>query len=141
MELWAALVVAVVGPLLLSWLNNRNAMQIKRQDWERQDEVAARVEAVAKAAAVNAANVDTQLKQIHTLVNSDMTAARQSELIAVEAHLATLRRNVATHGEPSDDEQTVMDNLSARADELRSILADRLAQQKAVEQMAQPTKP
>lgn len=165
---WVA-VIALLGPLLLSALNNRNSRKSKQADWERQDRVAAAAAKVAKdlaadskeiaetarqvasdlsarqtentaaldrvaeTAARNAESTNSQLHQIHTLVNSDMTAARSSELIAVEAHLATLKRNLTTLGSPSPDEQEVINNLTNRAIELRAILADRLAQQKKAE--------
>jgi hypothetical protein len=142
--LYVALVVAVIGPFLLAWLTGRQRRQEKQQEWVRQDLVAKRLEdrqididkglkEVAKQAKKNAESTDSQLHEIHTLVNSDMTAARQGELIAVEAHLAALARNVASLGPASEAERKVMEGLEERADELRRILADRLAQQKKAE--------
>jgi hypothetical protein len=135
---------AVVGPLLLSLLNNRQAMARERRAVDRQDEVAARVaeaaikaDQVARVAATVAADTKKQLDQIHTLVNSDMTAARQAELDQTRRALAVLMRLVdkdrAMGNAPSISDFEEIGRNQTRINDLEKILADRLAQLKASE--------
>jgi mannitol-specific phosphotransferase system IIBC component len=139
-----ALVVSFLAPSVLLILQGRQKAaqdvrdaakeerEFKRRKEERQadedraDEVAARVEKVATdAAAAQEANAGT-LKDIHTLVNSDMTAARTETLAAIRALL------VALTATPNADPDEVV-AAKARADELEAILADRLVAQRKVE--------
>jgi hypothetical protein len=124
-----ALIVSVIAPTLLAYLTGRQRRAEKREDWARQDKVAERVERVAKvAAAAQSANTAT-LHQIHTLVNSDMTAARTAELTTTRLLILSLKRQ-------SPDDPTVADAITtaeARATELEQILADRLVAQRKVE--------
>lgn len=84
--------------------------------------------------------IDAQARRIHTLVNSDMTAARQGELDQVRSTLIILRRVVAIAragaGEPEPGDLEEIERLAARATELEQILADRLAAARAVEDEA-----
>jgi hypothetical protein len=84
--------------------------------------------------------IDAQAKRIHTLVNSDMTAARQSELDQTRAMAAVLRRVTSlaqergTEPDPRDVEALIA--ADARVGELEQILADRLHQLRQVEDEA-----
>lgn len=60
-----ALIVAGVG-LFGQWL-------LKRQDFQRQDEVALRVAQVADQVAKTSANTDTKLDEVHKIVNQQRT--------------------------------------------------------------------
>jgi hypothetical protein len=134
-----ALIASVIAPAVLLVLTGRQeAAKEERQariraaerqaDEDRQDEVALRVEKVAQdAAAAQEANAGT-LHDIHTLVNSDMTAARTAELTATRLLVASLRRN------PDDAETSkAIEDGVARITELEQILADRLVAQRKVE--------
>jgi hypothetical protein len=83
-------------------------------------------------------SVNAQLTTIHTLVNSDMTAARQELLDQTEITLVMLRRVVADaqregDGASSEDLEAVA-KTERRVRAMRGVLADRLAQQRIVEQ-------
>jgi hypothetical protein len=120
----------VVGPIITtSILGRQKAAEIAHRE-EREDKVARRVEKVATdAAAANKATTST-LKQIHTLVNSDMTAARTAELMTTRLLIVALRRQSG-----GDDEETTAAIVAAqnRVIELEQILADRLVAQRKVE--------
>lgn len=159
-------IVAGVQVLLLAivtgWLNRRKedrdaerlaaAAQLaadlrsreKAEDYRRQDEVADRVTRVAtKAAEVAAAmtkKLDEGLEQgqrIHTLVNSDMTAARTGERDAMKLLAVSLKSQLAVNtkgGIPPLKELTdQIEYAETRIVELNQILADRLAAQAKVD--------
>jgi hypothetical protein len=87
--------------------------------------------------------IDAQAKRIHTLVNSDMTAARESERHQAQEMSVVLRRIVAlaeSHGlKPDQADVEALATAEARSTELDQILADRMAQQRIVE--AEAAKP
>jgi hypothetical protein len=135
-----ALIAGVVGPGVSALLLGRQRQSDKRQDWARQDQVAARAaeaadalvasnEEVARVAATASRIQLEKLGEIHTLVNSDMTASRTNEMNATILLAAVLRR---LH-DPTAEDSAAIDLADARITELRAILADRLIQQKAVE--------
>jgi polyhydroxyalkanoate synthesis regulator phasin len=84
--------------------------------------------------------IDAQAKRIHTLVNSDMTAARQSELDQTRAMVAVLRRVTSLAQEkgtaPDPRDMEALSTADARVGELEQILADRLHQLHQVEDEA-----
>lgn len=104
---------------------------------EKTDQVAAAAEAVAAVAVAATAETKSQLNQIHTLVNSNMTAAQQGELDQTRVTLVMLRKIVvmaATAGrDPSSEELDLIDRTERRVSELEHILADRMTQQQLVE--------
>jgi hypothetical protein len=103
---------------------------------EKADEVAAVAAQVARSvAAATKADVSethAQLKQIHTLVNSDMTAARQGELNQARLTLVMLRRIVALTEAAGRDitsaELSEIERTEQRIAELEAIIADRMTQ-------------
>jgi hypothetical protein len=101
-------------------------------------------ERVAALAAKTATSVDQQLERIHTLVNSDMTAARANELDGARLTLAALLKIIALDRdagrEPTAEDLALIEATEARIVELEQILADRHAQQQAVEQQARDAK-
>ena len=136
----AVVIAAVVGPLLLSGLNNRHRKDERAQDWKRQDEVAARLaaaqqattartEEVAAAVAESSAATDGKLDQIHTLVNSQLSTALRNELAALVA-LAALMADVieikrAGGLEPTEEALAALELTKARAAELELVLEER----------------
>jgi hypothetical protein len=81
-----------------------------------------------------------QLKKIHTLVNSDMTAARTAERTATMALVLALKHTKALglHLErtPSGAIDEEIARAEKRVEELDQILADRLAAQREVDAQA-----
>jgi uncharacterized membrane-anchored protein YhcB (DUF1043 family) len=165
--IFVAVIVSVIAPTLLAFLTNRQRITERRMDWDRQDarekadrerqeavakqaaEAAelllaeqratkARTEEVAVLAARAASATDSQLKQIHTLVNSDMTAARQELLdqtrLLVSIYRKTIEDDRAAGREATPSDLAALDAAEAKVSELQGILADRLAQQRIVEQ-------
>ena len=176
----SAVVVAAatsVTTVQLARLANRAKERDKQQDWERQDEVAARAERAVQAMAASQALIaqqsaqeardaaarllaaqqasiartdevarlaaereqaqTAQLRDIHTLVNSDMTAARREALEQTRLTLLALEKLVdldrSAGRKPADADLAAITDAKARIDELQAILADRLAQQRIVE--------
>jgi hypothetical protein len=157
----AVIVGLIAGalPMLGTWVairaNGRERRKDQQATWERDDKVAEQAEKAARlllaaqqesikrtdqvATHVSAATAatDAKLDAIHTLVNSDMTAARQSELDQTRVTLVMLRKVVALdHAAgraPSEQDMATIETTEARITELQSILADRLEQQQAVE--------
>lgn len=85
---------------------------------------------------ISRASIDSQLRQIHTLVNSDMTAARQGELNQTSVTVIVLKRLRALDeaaGRATIEDDLLIANTEARAEELRGLLADRRIQQLADE--------
>lgn len=104
----------------------------------RTDEVARLTALSAKRADEKLDQIDLQARRIHTLVNSDMTAARQSELDQTRAVVVVLRRVIAlaerTRGaEPDERDVTALSAANKRVIDLEAILADRMAQMREVE--------
>jgi hypothetical protein len=98
----------------------------------RTDEVA-RLAATSQRKTVEAlAKIDEQTQKIHTLVNSDMTAARTNERDTLVRLLAALRK--VDGGTPGELEELV--KVEKRIEELGIILADRLAAQNVVDAQA-----
>jgi hypothetical protein len=88
-----------------------------------------RVADAAQVAVETAQVTNTKLDLIHTLVNSNMTAAMQSEFDAVVRELAMMREvitlNRAAGREPSLDTLAAIKSTEDKITELRAALADR----------------
>jgi hypothetical protein len=134
-----AIFTSITAPIILARRTERQQRSDRLADYQRQDEVARLAAQAVEAQSSQAQAADWKLdslarqaERIHTLVNSDMTAARQSELDQTRVLLAVLRRVVGlskTRGqqpEPADLE--ALENAEARAAELERMLADRLHQ-------------
>jgi hypothetical protein len=147
--------VSVVAPCVLSVLTGHQARRQQAEDWARQDEVADRLTAAQHAAADKAAEaaelllesnervaeaattqtllaegVDRKLDAIHGLVNSTLTAAKESEMAAKESELAALVRLVdfvagGSDAGAIDRLDTQIAGLHTELAELRTELDDR----------------
>jgi hypothetical protein len=99
---------------------------------EAQKETISRTDEVARIAAENDRHISEKLSEIHTLVNSDMTAARTAERDGAKLLVLALKRLVAGgHGTPQEEEEIV--RVEKRIEELGQILADRNAAQAKVD--------
>lgn len=123
----------------------------KQKDWEREDEVARRVEAAADkleksdaAIAATAVQVNGKLDKlqagsevIHGLVNAGMTAAKQKELDSKRNELALMNELVdfKRHQghEPTPETLGSIKAMSERIAELQTEVQDRLDQQAAID--------
>lgn len=142
-----ALIAAIptfTTPLVMAVVNHQIARQQKQEDYARQDVVAAKAaeaaelllasnEKVAKAAKVT----DEKLDVIHTLVNSNMTAAMKSELDAITRELAMMQEVVElkrTAGkEPSTAALSSIESTKDKIKELQVEVAKRLEQDKTAQ--------
>jgi hypothetical protein len=143
-----------LSPLLMAWLTNRNRQQERAQDFARQDLVAERANLVAvdlvkrqddaaeKAATAArlllAANervaqtskmTNDKLDVIHTLVNSNMTAALKAEFDATERELTMMievveLKRLGGHL-PTVESLAAIEATRVKISELRSTLDDR----------------
>jgi heme exporter protein D len=77
-----AVLTSVVAPVLIAWQQHRNRLEEKREDRAREDEVAAKLQASQTLVSDRTDITNRKLDKIHVLVNSNMTAAMQSELDA-----------------------------------------------------------
>jgi hypothetical protein len=150
---------------LNAWVQSRKerrdaSLQAEKEerDYARQDEVAARVSSqaahtarllmaaqeetktrtdeVARLAALADERTNAQLKDIHTLVNSDMTAARTAERTATIALVVALQHTLVLNQErhlPTGTIEEEVARAQERIEELNRILADRLAAQQLVD--------
>ena len=86
----------------------------------------------AERAEASAAVRDAKLDQIHTLVNSNLTAALKDQLDARKAMLALLLETVGTKkeigAEPSADMMALIDDAQKKVAELEAVMLDRLKQ-------------
>jgi hypothetical protein len=134
---YVALIVAL-GAAFSAWWNTRSRRKDKEQDWARQDAVAAQAakaaelllvanERVAQTAEVTNGKLDV----IHTLVNSNMTAAMQAQLVALQGQLVLMNRVATLKGEagtkPNENEVAAIVAVEAQIAELGAALKDRLA--------------
>jgi hypothetical protein len=116
----------------------RLLLEAQQESIARTDEVA-RLAAIAQAeAGAKLDQLDLQTKRIHTLVNSDMTAARQSELDQTRAMVIVLERVTTlaartTGASPDPRDLAALEAARSRISDLEAILADRLAQMRIVE--------
>jgi len=156
--------VLAVGILAPAWLLSRTERihhEDREADWARQDQVAAKAEKAAadlaksqkmiadkaaEAAELLLANnervartqqeTNGKLDVIHTLVNSNMTAAMQSEFDAVARELAMMREvaalKQAAGQEPSPETLAAISATEAKLHELDAALADRAKAQARV---------
>jgi hypothetical protein len=163
--LWYAVIIAIfslISPLILARVTARNTRLDRAEDWARQDAVAAKAahaaelllasntrmaEKAAEAARLLVADnkevakttglIITKLDVVHTLVNSNMTAAMQSEYDAVKRELVLMKELIALHQsagrEPSPDALTEVKITEGKVAELNATLKDRL---KATEEAA-----
>lgn len=158
---WVALIVSLVAPavmaVLTSILTTRNRRLEKAEDYARQDAVAAQAAEAAQllvkrqdAAAAKAAEAATllvasnervaktsaetisKLDVIHALVNSNMTAAMQSEHDATVRELAMMMEVIelkrAAGREPSVEAIAAIESTRRKIVELDNILLDRSRQ-------------
>jgi len=148
---------SVTAPLILAHRTERMHREDQLADYQRQDKVAAAAAAaavaaqeaarVAQAQAVDAASklddLGAQTHRIHTLVNSDMTAARQEELEQAESLIVVLQRVIQLAKDkgimPDPSDVDALERTQRRRDQLELILADRLAQFRASETEARET--
>jgi hypothetical protein len=141
-----AVIVSVISPMIVGLMQTnqrqaeaRDRRSEKIEDWARQDAVAAQAaqaadlllqqnRKVAEAAVVTSQKLDV----IHVLVNSNMTAAMQSELDATVRELAMMREvirlNEAAGHEPSSESLSAVKATETRIAKLRAELQDRLKQ-------------
>lgn len=124
------LIVSIVSPTVLAVLTWVLRRADTREDWRRQDAVAARVAEVQTSLEASDESTNAKLDQIHTLVNSQMTAAIEAELGAVERELVLMKHvidlNVAAGRETQPESIAAVEVTQAKIDELRATLADRL---------------
>jgi FtsZ-interacting cell division protein ZipA len=144
-----ALVVAVIGPVILSILTNRQRRKEKAEDWKREDAVAEKAATAAEAlrkdnkalaeatkevaavAAESKASTDFQLERIHTLVNSNMTAQMEDSLASKKAELAALLEvgdlKQASGQKPTEEALAVIATIRTDIARKEAELEDRLA--------------
>lgn len=163
MEIWVAVLVAVivsvVAPVVLSWLTNRQRRAERIEDYARQDAVADRLtkrqnevaaQAAEAAALLLAANervaaqtaeaseaTQAQLRQIHTLVNNDMTKAIQAQYDAL-VQVVTMMRVIAglklkAGLAPDRDDAAAIEATLAQLAELGATITDRVSAAKVGE--------
>jgi hypothetical protein len=139
----SGLAVAVASPILGNWLSARERRIEKQEDYRRQDEVAAKVDqaaqratevarvaaAVATEAASTASDLQAGMKQIHTLVNDNLTNAKFGELSQARISLKVQKRLP----KPNSDDRAQLKATSTRIRELEVQLRERGIQQQLLD--------
>lgn len=134
-----AVTTAFTAPLYLARRIDRQHREDRDADWARQDMVAAQAAEAAelllqnqRAVANSTAETNSQLHVIHTLVNSNMTAAMQAEVDATNREEVMMREvmalNTAAGREITPVALAALSKTQAKIAELEAALADRLKQ-------------
>jgi uncharacterized membrane protein len=135
-----AIFASVTAPLIL--MNRTAAMhrEDRLADWARQDAVAAEAKAAAAKVAAQLQVVDQRVAEkadatndkldvIHTLVNSNMTAAMQAELDAIRREIVMMREvvalNLAAGRQPTVEALAAIEATQVKITTLEAQLADR----------------
>ena len=126
-----AVFASITAPLILAVFTARMHRQDREADWARQDILAGRAAELAK-------ETNGKLDVIHTLVNSQLTAAMQSELDAIVREVAMMLEVIALKKaagfEPTKDALAALDAAQAKVADLTAKLEDRArAQDRASE--------
>jgi hypothetical protein len=144
---------SVTAPLIFAYRTQKMHREDRLAGYERDDALAKEktVAAAAHQAEIAAIEqhdlvakvdakvdrVDAQTERIHTLVNSDLTSARQDQLDQAEALIVVLRRIIgaarAAGSAPAPADLEALDVALAHRDTLEEILADRAQQQSKAE--------
>lgn len=141
----AALIVAASSTLCAIYLArqaNTQRRAERAEDFAHQDQLAEKAseqtrrlietnEKIARRTDETARAIEGKLDVVHGLVNSGLTAAKQSELDAVERDLASLKEIVAIHrGAGREPDPATVDSVAQaerRAADLRAELIERRA--------------
>jgi len=162
------LVASLISPFVMGLLANRTAQSDRRMEWARQDQVAANV-AIAARQAEEAARLlkesnkvvaettritngkldqlESGQQQIHTLVNSTLTGAIESQATALEGQLTLMEQvnelNKAAGHRPTAEAMAALDSVKKKVTELRLTLKERAEQTRRAEQdrMRSTTRP
>jgi hypothetical protein len=142
-----ALVVSLVSPLMLARQMAETQRRLKKEDWDRQDAVAAQAREAAtllleenrKVAAtaletsqrVEASAEETalRLKKIHTLVDGGLTKEMKERLAVMITQRVLLKRLPGA----TDDDRTAIVTLESEIADLETTLAERLKQTRLIE--------
>jgi hypothetical protein len=145
-----ALIAGLAAPLsgvITVLILGRQNRQTTQQNWRREDLVAARAaeaaqaliesnKVVAEAAEENAAKTFSQLTQIHTLVNSNMTAAMEDALASKLGHLVALEQVLVMQRDTDEPVTDTLREIQKTKEDIarrRVELQDRLRQTKIAE--------
>jgi hypothetical protein len=143
---------ATASPILLASMTNRANMASKRQDWDRQDEVAARAAKATEdlltaqqgvvTGVVQANETLTEVAEVtkvtHALVNSDKTAQMREKRDSMAKTLLLTRELADLKGTlgkpPSDDLLAAMTKDQTDIDTLDKAIEERLKEQHLAEE-------
>ncbi len=137
-NIFIALVVSVFAPIIVGLITSYNNRLDKRIQWDREDTVAAKAAEAAKLLLASNERVastskitNNKLDTIHALVNSNMTAAMQSEYDATRRELVlllyVLELNRRAGSEPTQESLVEIDTAKKRIAELAIALESRRA--------------
>ncbi len=133
--IFTALLISIIAPSILAFIQNYFRKKEKQLDWKREDDVAEKAREAAKLllaanerVARNAEITNGKLDVIHTLVNSQMTSAMESELTACIAQEALMMEIIDIKGGKSNHSpkhEEALAELGLKISELKSKLGDR----------------
>ncbi len=133
-----ALATSTLAPTILLTVQLIAQRAKTRAEWKRQDEVSERVAWAAKLLESNTSHTNGMLdelhagqKQIHTLVNSNLTAEMQARKDSMVRELAVLREMAAmktkANDKPFPETMQAIKSVKGSLAELSAQLQDRLA--------------
>jgi len=136
----AIVITSILGPCVLMLLTGHQRSKEKQEDWRREDIVAEKAAEAAKLllaenkkVAASAKEASGKLDAIHILVNSNMTAAMEAQLVALQGQLVVMNR-LAKIEDPTVNEQAAINAVEKQIAELTATVRDRLAATTKVEQ-------
>jgi hypothetical protein len=112
---WVALIAmfsaSLSSPVLVAWWQHRSTVQVADQAARAAQLLIESNQRIAEQARITGLSTMTRLDEIHTLVNSNMTAAQERELAATRAMLVSMREVISLkedRGIPVSDETNVI---------------------------------
>ncbi len=122
-------ITTTIAPVTMALITARQARKDRQEDYARQDAVAARAATVARKLSDATSTSNIKLDAIHTLVNSNMTAALQAEHDAMVREAAMMQEVIdlkrAAGQEPNELAVAAQMATNQRIAELESVLATR----------------
>lgn len=131
---------SMLGPIILASLSSKQRRDEKKQDWDREDLVAAKAAEAAKllvesqrALLVATKGTHEKLDVVHALVNSNLTTALQASYDSMSRELTMMYEIVELKrkdgAEPSDYTKSAISATEGKLKELGENLVVRAAQQ------------
>lgn len=141
--LWTLIVTSILAPVIIAivnvWLRRQEKAQeaelahdIKVEEWRRQDAIALKLENTNRVVAIASIETKDSLKEIHTLVNGNLTEEMSARLLSLKAQLVLMEEVITLNEKqeikPSED---ALEAISAIREKIQTLESNLSARQKA----------